>query len=72
MRTRSQTKAIKTIENINYEVNIDFDEASRMWNSNKKKLKNCCYEYVCGKELQSGCFCKKKIYKSEFCRIHQN
>jgi hypothetical protein len=66
MITRSQTKRIV------YEVNIDFDEASKYWNANKKKNKDCCYEYVCGKQLNSGCFCKNKIYKSTFCFKHRN
>ena len=25
---------------------LDFDEASRAWNLNKRKLRNGCYEYV--------------------------
>jgi hypothetical protein len=66
MRTRSQTKQKE------YEVSIDFDEASALWNANKKKLKNGCYEYVCGKDLGNGCFCKKKIRTSQFCYIHKN
>jgi hypothetical protein len=53
------------------EVNIDFNEASNLWNANKKKIKNCCYNYVCGKELSNGCYCKKSIYKFDRCRIHQ-
>ena len=27
---------------------IDFDEASRAWNQNKKKIDNGCYIYICG------------------------
>jgi hypothetical protein len=65
MKTRSQSKEL--------EVNIDFDEASLMWNANKKKLKNGCYEYVCGKQLKNGEFCKnKRTYSMENCRIHKN
>ena len=66
MQTRSQTAKLE------YEVNIDFDEASRLWNSNKKKKQNGCYEYVCGKHLSNGEFCKKKIKNSLFCFIHKN
>jgi len=36
MKTRSQTKK----EHILYEVNIDFDEASREWKKNKKSIGN--------------------------------
>lgn len=66
MQTRSQTARLE------YEVNIDFDDASRHWNANKKKLNNGCYEYVCGKELPNGEFCKKKRKNSPFCFIHKN
>lgn len=54
-----------------FEVKIDFDEASNLWNANKKKLNNCCYKYVCGKDLFTGCYCKRAIYKFDKCRIHQ-
>jgi hypothetical protein len=40
MQTRS--KSICSI----LAVNIDFDEASKAWNSNKRKLGNGTYEYV--------------------------
>jgi len=67
MQTRSQSKALEL------EVNIDFDTASMHWNANKKKLENCCYVYVCGKQLQNGEFCKKKLYKQfPFCFVHKN
>jgi hypothetical protein len=65
MKTRSQSR-------IEYDINIDFDEASRLWNSNKKKLDNGCYVYVCGKELAHGMFCKKKSLKHQpFCYMHK-
>jgi len=68
MQTRSQTKALQE-----YTVNIDFDEASLYWNANKKKFDNCCYKYVCGKQLNNGQFCKKSIYKNtNKCFIHKN
>lgn len=63
MQTRSQTKHMQNT----YEVNIDFDEASRLWNSNKKKLSTGCYKYVCGRELKTGKFCKNNIS----CAIHK-
>ena len=69
MRTRSQTKK----DNLAlYEVNIDFDEASNLWNSNKKKLPNGCYSYVCGKKLTNNNFCKKAPCKDNIhCHIHK-
>jgi len=65
MKTRSQNKEL--------EVTIDFDEASLMWNTNKRKMKNGCYTYICGKQLNNGKFCKNKRTNSEEnCRIHNN
>ena len=63
MKTRSQSRE--------FEVNIDFDEASKLWNSNKKRLNNGCYEYVCGKQLENGLFCKRKLKNSQFCWVHK-
>ena len=66
MQTRSITKSIEL------KVNIDFDDASMHWNANKKKISNCCYQYVCGVSLNNGEFCKKKIHKNyQFCFIHK-
>ena len=65
MQTRSQSK-----QNI-LEFNIDFDEASRMWNSNKKKLPNGCYKYVCGKVLKNGKFCQNSTNNDKFCGNHK-
>ena len=63
MKTRSQYKEL--------EININFDEASAMWNDNKKKMKNGCYAYICGKTLQTGKLCQnKRINSEENCRIH--
>ena len=39
MKTRSQTKRVT------YSVDIDFDEASNAWNSNKIKLTDGMYKY---------------------------
>lgn len=62
MKTRSQK----------YEVEINFDEAIAAWNSNKKKLPNGCYSYVCGSELKNGEHCKKQPLKgSLFCHLHK-
>jgi hypothetical protein len=62
MKTRSQIQSqpdtiVKPIE---LEVNIDFDDSIRMWNSNKKKQLNGCFTYVCGAELKNGNFCKNR------------
>lgn len=57
MQTRSMDKELV--------VDIDFDEASRYWNSNKKKMSNCCYQYVCGFQKKNGNFCKKVCVKNK-------
>lgn len=67
MKTRSQT------EKQTLDVNIDFDEASHYWNVNKKRTGNGTYNYVCGKTLKSGKFCKKNINNNQLtCHIHTN
>jgi hypothetical protein len=74
MKTRSQT-SIETMQThiTVYEVNIDFDEASIAWRSNKKCIGNCQYKYVCPYEKQDGNICKKVCYKnSQYCWSHRN
>ena len=48
------------IKNAIYDVVIDFDDASRCWTSNKRRLKNGCYQYICGAELKNGNKCQRK------------
>ena len=52
IQTRSQCKKTSQVELFDYEyiqpvyeVNIDFDEASKEWRSNKKSIGNGMYEY---------------------------
>ena len=52
MLTRQQSRQKK--ERIEYEVNIDFDEASRCWNANKVRLGNGWYAYNRGMKLRSS------------------
>jgi hypothetical protein len=52
MKTRSQTRAENLIQNkdVNrplFTLDIDFDEASRAWNANKKRMPNGEYRYIC-------------------------
>jgi hypothetical protein len=52
-------------------VDIDFDEASREWNANKKKMKNGMYKYICIKCFPSGRLCGRIPLKdSDFCKAH--
>ena len=67
MKTRSQTRKQQL------EVNIDFDEASRYWNMNKKRIGNGCYVYICGQRLKNGKFCQRKLPPDkESCSIHRH
>jgi hypothetical protein len=69
MNTRNKTR--KEIPQL-YEVNIDFDDASVAWRSNKKSVGNGCYKYICPAE-KNGIKCGKTCYKeSEYCWQHRN
>ena len=68
MKTRSQTKYEKSAI---YEVNIDFDEASEAWKSNKKSIGNGSYKYVCAKICKNNNMCIKKCLPGEiYCKTH--
>lgn len=68
MNTRSQTKKAELPL---YEVNIDFDEASRAWKSNKKSIGNGQYKYVCSHYKKDGTTCGKVCYKDfAYCWQH--
>lgn len=55
-----------------YAVEIDFDEASRAWNKNKKKV-GLQYVYVCGATTKKGDNCLNKRFKDlEYCYRHRN
>ncbi len=76
MQTRSQTKVqVKSREVADqvgiYEVNIDFDEASRMWKLNKKQIGNGSYKYICCVLNKSGKKCGRHIVcETKYCRTH--
>lgn len=55
------------------EVNIDFDEASKAWMQNKRKITNGCYVYRCIANTKKGQPCKcKPTQNSLYCHIHAN
>ena len=60
VQTRSQSKHLAVFPEIN------FDAASEAWMSNKIKLGNGCYKYICGKITKTG----KKCMRSDKCRLH--
>ena len=81
VKTRSQIKKeqelketliIQTEPKQLYEVNIDFEEASRAWHANKKSIGNGHYKYICTVE-KNGIKCGKSCYKDlSYCWIHRN
>lgn len=69
MQTRSQTKHI--LEKVVVKVDIDFDDASRAWKSNKKSIGNGCYKYICTKITKKGKQCKNESLRNcGYCRFH--
>jgi hypothetical protein len=76
MQTRSQTKNqtrsawVPTTVAV-YEVDIDFDEASRMWKLNKKQIGNGSYKYICCVLNKSGKKCGRQIVcETKYCTTH--
>ena len=70
MITRSKSKIISDTKPL-YEVNIDFDEASRAWKANKKYVGNGTYKYVCCSITKTGNNCNRKpIENFDYCNIH--
>jgi hypothetical protein len=68
MKTRSQTKYEDAAQ---YEVNIDFDEASKAWKANKKSIGNGSYRYVCAKIDKNNNHCIAKCLPGEnYCKTH--
>ena len=67
MRTRSITRLLEQLKE-QYEVNIDFDEASAAWKANKKSTGGGCYKYICQHKNKN---CKRiPIPGCEFCSKH--
>ena len=62
MLTRSRTM---------YEVNIDFDEASVSWKSNKKTIGNGQYKYICIQYTKTGKPCNRSpLHGCDYCKMH--
>ena len=55
-----------------YEVNIDFDEASKAWKQNKKSIGNGSYKYICTTKTKSNKICGRVCYQqSSYCWHHR-
>ncbi len=56
-----------------YIVDIDFNEASALWRSNKKHIGNGTFKYVCSAMTKKNKRCSNKPMKnSNFCYCHIN
>lgn len=81
MFTRSKTITQKQLTNKpmeeksknTLEVNIDFDEATKEWRSNKKSIGNGHYKYICQLIIRGkNNICEKSCYKgTNTCWIHR-
>lgn len=78
MQTRNQSSSAAMLQqNIElhiteYEVNIDFDEASTAWKANKKSKGNGTYRYVCQGKTKTGKNCSREPFPTcDFCKWHQ-
>jgi|688.fasta_scaffold853301_2 hypothetical protein len=68
-QTRSQTRNYK-ISQI-YEVNIDFNEASKLWKKNKINIGNGFYKYICCQHTKQNNICKYKcLFGENYCKKH--
>ena len=69
----TRIKKNPSIDRIEYDVNIDFDEASREWRSNKLSMDNGHFKYICGEITKTGSKCNNKLKKDcNKCHIHYN
>lgn len=66
------TNTATNITHKEFEVNIDFDDASKEWHANKKNIGNSHYKYICEITTKSGKQCGKVCYKCElYCWSHR-
>ena len=67
-----QTRSMSCKNNMEYEVIIDFDEASTAWRANKKSTGNGEYKYICCHKTRNGNTClREKGKDSEYCNQHK-
>ncbi len=62
---------LETSKTALYEVNIDFDKASKAWKANKKYIGNGSYKYVCCGITKTGNKCNKQSLEFvDYCKMH--
>ena len=55
-----------------FNIDINFDEASAAWMENKRSIGNGSYKYCCIASTKAGSKCKNKpLNDCSFCRIHE-
>jgi hypothetical protein len=73
MQTRSGNCYLEAFkeQKCEYEVNIDFDEASAAWKANKKSTGGGCYKYICEHRNKNNKKCRGNPIPGEnFCSKH--
>jgi len=71
-RSKSKTKLTKQLKPL-FEVEIDFDDASKEWHKNKRSIGNSQYRYICEIQTNKKGTCNKVCYQnSDKCWIHRN
>lgn len=70
-KNRKSETYVEDIYSAKYEVIIDFDEAAKYWQQNKKPVGNSCYIYVCPEITKKGTPCGRKCHSdSQYCWMH--
>lgn len=63
---------IYEVKFVELEVNINFDEASAAWKSNKRSTGNGTYKYVCQGVSKTGVKCSREpVLFCDYCKRHQ-
>lgn len=82
MRTRNETRLLEELKEncyverakqnrLEYEVTIDFDEASAAWKTNKKSTGGGSYKYICEYRNKNNKNCRiNPIPGCDFCSKH--
>jgi len=67
----SNNKNIKSVPQ-KYNIDIDFDFASKIWKQNKKSTGDGSYVYICGYLTHKGIPCQNKSGKhTQYCHLHR-
>ena len=71
--TYDENIVAKILDQGQYSVDIDFDEASAAWRANKKPVANGTFKYICCGITKTGNKCNRQpLLNSEYCKTHTN